>query len=116
MARSVCLGAARESILLLHKVLVEDPSSDQWSCHYHRLISAALTVLTNIPDSPPNERTSLKELCTTSIEIFHCMRSGCPSKGSALVESALARLANAETQVETRVETEFGPEIWQSMG
>lgn len=94
MARSVCLGAARETILLSHKVLVVVPSVQHWSCYYHRVLAATLVVLASSLQSPLEERSSFIDLCSKSVEIFRSMPSSCPKKGISLVERALAQMVN----------------------
>lgn len=79
MARSVCIGAARETILLVHKVL-EDPGQ-QRSCYYHRVLAATLVVIASAFDSSGHERAILGDLSPQSVEIFGRMRFGCPAKG-----------------------------------
>ncbi|KAJ5122203.1 hypothetical protein N7448_003335 [Penicillium atrosanguineum] len=98
MARSVCIGAARETILLVHKVL-EDPCK-QRSCYYHRVLAATLVVIASAFDSSGDERINLGDLCSQSAEIFSRMRFGCPAKGLELVRMLihLFQLSHAEIQ------------------
>lgn len=102
MAKGVCIGAARETILLVHRVL-EYPGN-QWACYSHRVLAAMLVVITSIFDSSGEERANLLELCSKSLEIFRCMRSGCPAKAAALVEDVLTRFSPGTWQAEA-VET-----------
>ncbi|KAJ5812132.1 hypothetical protein N7474_008433 [Penicillium riverlandense] len=106
MARSVCIGASRETILLAHKALVQDPGIDHWSCFYHRVVSATLVVLICAFDSPADEKASLLELCWKSLEVFRHMRSGCPEKGIAMVQSALVSLSRPQV-IQTDEEDSF---------
>jgi hypothetical protein len=92
MARSVCLGAARETILLSNKVLVGGPGVQHWSCYYHRVLAATLLTLECGLESALEERNSFVDLWTKSVDIFKSMPPGCSTKGIALVEGALARI------------------------
>lgn len=98
MARSVCIGAARETILLVHKVL--ENRCDQWSCYYHRVLAATLVVITSAFDSSGEEMASLLDLCSKSLEIFRGMHSGSPAKGIVLVEEMLTRLSFQSSQAD----------------
>ncbi|KAJ5408815.1 hypothetical protein N7509_002698 [Penicillium cosmopolitanum] len=92
MARSVCLGAARETILLSNKVLVDGPGVQHWSCYYHRVLAATLLTLECGLESALEERNSFVDLWTKSVDIFKSMPPGCSKKGMALVEGALAQV------------------------
>lgn len=92
MARSVCLGAARETILLSNKVFVDGPGVQHWSCYNHRVLAATLLTLECCLESPLEERNSFMDICTRSLEIFKSMPAGCSRKGIALVEGALAQI------------------------
>lgn len=103
MAKGVCIGAARETILLVHKVL-EYPDN-QWACYSHRVLAAMLVVITSIFDGSGEERASLLDLCSKSLEIFRCMRSGCSVKAAVLVEDVLTRLSPGTWPARATVET-----------
>jgi hypothetical protein len=103
MAKSICIGAAQETILLVHKVL----AYNQWSCYYHRVLAATLMVITTAFDSSGEERAGLLEVCSKSLELFSLMRSGCPTKGTALVDDALTRLSPEPPQAESQLAMEI---------
>ncbi|CAI7651881.1 unnamed protein product [Penicillium pancosmium] len=92
MARSVCLGAARETILLSNKVLVDGPGVQHWSCYYHRVLAATLLTLECGLESALDERNSFVDLWTKSVDILKSMPPGCSKKGIALIEGALAQV------------------------
>lgn len=97
MAKSVCLGAARETILLSHRKLVNVPSVEHWSCYYHRVLAATMLILAFGPESPLMDKSSFEDICSKGMEIFRCMSSGCPMKGIVLIENTLARMLDQST-------------------
>jgi hypothetical protein len=92
MARSVCLGAARETILLSSKVMVDGPAVQHWSCYYHRVLAATLLTVECGLKSPMEEINSFINLCSKSVETFKSMPNGCQGKGIALVDRALVQM------------------------
>ncbi|KAJ5587420.1 uncharacterized protein N7459_003185 [Penicillium hispanicum] len=95
IARSVCLGASRETIELLHKATTQGIAVHAWSAYYQRLMASTLIALANALESTAEERIGLVELCSKSIEVFRRMHSNCSDKGVALVQNALTRLSPA---------------------
>ncbi|KAJ5776221.1 uncharacterized protein N7511_001232 [Penicillium nucicola] len=93
MARNVCLGAAQDTIISLYQGLMERSLDENLSRYYHRVIAAALVILTLSCDISAEEKTKSLETCSKSIKLFESMKFGCPEKGIALVQSALALLS-----------------------
>jgi hypothetical protein len=92
MAKGVCLGAAKETISFVDKILsIDSQGSNQWTppC-YHRIMAATLTVLTCLSDGPCEENTVLLEYCAKSLNALRRQESSCPKKGSVLIERLLA--------------------------
>lgn len=98
MAKGVCLGAAKETILLVDKILsANSEENNQWTLpYYHRIMAATLTVLTCMSDEPCEENAVLLEYCAKSLNAFRQQGSSCPEKGRLLIESLLARVPSSD--------------------
>jgi hypothetical protein len=101
MAKETCLGAARESILLVHKVFFDyllpvSSKVDEWSCYYHRLIAATMVLLIIAFDSAPTERKNLLGLTAKSLDVVRLMHSGAPCEAIPMIESAITTLTAME--------------------
>ncbi|KAJ5098560.1 hypothetical protein N7532_005561 [Penicillium argentinense] len=107
MARGVCLGAARATILLSYKVLVQDHNiyDESWSCYYHRVLAATLVVLASThPSRPREEQMSLFDLCIKSYGIFGSMPSDASTKGFELSKSAVALLSTGPSRSNVNID------------
>ncbi|KAJ5939086.1 hypothetical protein N7466_002220 [Penicillium verhagenii] len=92
MAKGVCLGAARETISLVDKILATDHlEANQWSPFYHRVMAATLVVLISLSDETFEENASLLEFCSRSLDTLRRMEPSCPKKGISLIETLLAQ-------------------------
>ncbi|KAL2828549.1 fungal-specific transcription factor domain-containing protein [Aspergillus pseudoustus] len=102
MARTVCLGAARETILTIHNSLNGNgngPDIDECSGYYHRALASTLVLLHSTLDSTDeSEKASLTELCSKSMEIFRRMNPPCAKTGITLLQSAFPSLPTLLSQ------------------
>lgn len=98
MAKGVCLGAAKETISLVDKILsANSEKSNKWTLpYYHRLMAATLTVLTCMSNEPCEENAVLSGYCAKSLNAFRHQKSSCPEKGNALIENLLARVPSSD--------------------
>jgi hypothetical protein len=92
MARIVCLGAAQETLSIFFKSRL---SLLEKSFYYHRVIAAALVILTIAFDSPLEEKCHLLETCSKSVKLFEDMQSNFSNFGTAIVRDALNVLSPA---------------------
>lgn len=103
MAKETCLGAARESILLVHKVIFDSQVSgssrvDDWPCYYHRLMAATLVLLIMAFDSSPTERHSLLDSTAKSLEVVRLMHSGPSCQAQPMIEATTATISAINRQ------------------
>ncbi|KAH9204886.1 hypothetical protein DL95DRAFT_398200 [Leptodontidium sp. 2 PMI_412] len=90
MSIAVCLGAARESIHLIHRLLVRDPSMGRWTYYCYYCLTATLILLMHIFDCPTEDaRNSCINLCLKSEEVFSLIKSEPAQKCLILVQKVL---------------------------
>jgi hypothetical protein len=75
MARSVCLGAAQDTVLSMHKRLQKIRAVHEWPSGYHRLLAATIVILTIACESPAEEKAQLLETVSKSQELLESMQS-----------------------------------------
>jgi hypothetical protein len=101
VAKETCIGAAQESILLVHKVFFDHQVQvsarvDDWSYHYHRLIAETMVLLIIAFDSTTTERNDLLGVAAKSLDVVRFMHSGAPCEAIPMIESAIATLTAME--------------------
>jgi hypothetical protein len=98
MSTGVSLGAARDTILLTHQILIDiphnpdNPNMSHWPCYYRYCQAATMILLLHILECSTNEElSSIVELCAKSLRVLRTINLEESERDSELVRVVLAR-------------------------